>query len=212
MIVGGMDTLEYSVEGVDYLEMVGPYLSVFEGMKLDAQSQGSCSLSIGGVTMEATPAGIPNYAYGLKCKDFWVYFAQKEMRRNYPVWVKVLSGALWSLGQQDATESVKEWLQSVGLEQARTKVSRVDLAVDTDELTVQEQDRKLFMKRADKVGTFHEHNTFTGFQFGGGGPIVLRIYDKTAEILRSHKDWMAGVWMANGWNGERVWRVEFQLA
>ena len=37
------------------------------------------------------------------------------------------------------------------------------------------------------------------------------IYDKTAEIAVSRKDWMQEVWKSNGWDGEsRVTRVEFR--
>jgi len=39
---------------------------------------------------------------------------------------------------------------------------------------------------------------------------MLRIYDKTVEINRSGKDWVEALWLQNGWNGGKVWRVEYQ--
>jgi hypothetical protein len=47
--------------------------------------------------------------------------------------------------------------------------------------------------------------------FSKGAPHACCIYDKTAEIAVSRKDWMQEVWTSNGWDGEsRVTRVEFR--
>ena len=47
--------------------------------------------------------------------------------------------------------------------------------------------------------------------FSKGAPHACCIYDKTAEIIVSRKDWMQEVWTTNGWDGEsRVTRVEFR--
>jgi hypothetical protein len=47
--------------------------------------------------------------------------------------------------------------------------------------------------------------------FSKGAPHSCCLYDKTAEIKVSRKDWMEEVWSFNGWDGEsRVTRVEFR--
>jgi hypothetical protein len=47
--------------------------------------------------------------------------------------------------------------------------------------------------------------------FSKGAPHACCIYDKTAEIAASRKDWMHEVWTSNGWDSEsRVTRVEFR--
>jgi hypothetical protein len=47
--------------------------------------------------------------------------------------------------------------------------------------------------------------------FSKGAPHACCLYDKTAEIIVSRKDWMQEVWTSNGWDGEsRVTRVEFR--
>lgn len=49
-----------------------------------------------------------------------------------------------------------------------------------------------------------------GFDFSRGAAHSCCLYDKTAEIVRSRKDWMQLVWQQQGWAGERVFRVEFR--
>jgi hypothetical protein len=47
--------------------------------------------------------------------------------------------------------------------------------------------------------------------FSKGAPHACCLYDKSAEIAVSHKDWMQEVWKSNGWDGEsRVARIEFR--
>ncbi len=47
--------------------------------------------------------------------------------------------------------------------------------------------------------------------FSKGAPHACCLYDKTAEIVVSRKEWMKEVWQSNGWDGEsRVTRVEFR--
>lgn len=51
----------------------------------------------------------------------------------------------------------------------------------------------------------------TTLDFSKGSPHACCIYDKTAELIVSRKDWMHEVWLANGWDGEsRITRIEFR--
>jgi hypothetical protein len=50
-----------------------------------------------------------------------------------------------------------------------------------------------------------------GYDFSRGAAHACCIYDKTAELAVSRKDWMRLVWEANGWDGvSRVMRIEFR--
>ncbi|MDP2856815.1 MAG: hypothetical protein Q8P50_02440 [Bacillota bacterium] len=209
MIVGGIDTLEYSIGVENYGEMLAKYIDGFEIYKLAAQ-EGPETVNIDGIWFEATPAGIRNYAFGFKCEDFWLFFARKTTTRNYPVWVKVSSGGLWSLGIAEIAARVEKLLASMGFRAITTKVSRVDLAVDTDELEFKPEDRESCVTRGASIDVHETYGEFTGFTVGRGEPIMLRVYDKTREVKKSGKDWMKWLWAANEWYGERVWRVEFQ--
>jgi hypothetical protein len=49
------------------------------------------------------------------------------------------------------------------------------------------------------------------FDFSRGAAHACCIYDKTAELSASRKDWMHIVWAARGWDGvSRITRVEFR--
>ena len=38
-----------------------------------------------------------------------------------------------------------------------------------------------------------------------------RLYNKTLEILKSHKDYLKPLWRDAGWqDGQKVWRLEFE--
>lgn len=49
-----------------------------------------------------------------------------------------------------------------------------------------------------------------GFDFSRGAAHSCCLYDKAAEIVRSRKDWMRLIWQQHGWQGSRVYRVEFR--
>jgi hypothetical protein len=45
-----------------------------------------------------------------------------------------------------------------------------------------------------------------------GSLVSAQIYDKTAEVQRSGKQWLLTCWQARGWDGtDRIWRVEVRL-
>lgn len=55
----------------------------------------------------------------------------------------------------------------------------------------------------------------TGFTVAPGGTVMLRIYDKLAELElpgnEAKREIETTLWKANGWEGDEVTRVEFQL-
>lgn len=52
-----------------------------------------------------------------------------------------------------------------------------------------------------------------GFDFGLGGDLSARLYDKTCQIqVKSGQDYLPLLWTQSGWvEGEKVWRLEFQI-
>ena len=115
------------------------------------------------------------------------------------------------------------------------QVSEAHLCVDvTDwELSLDEMSAFITRSRSKGLRLFHAEESHTEdadlfnspsdlrLQFAGrrlatldfskGAPHACCVYDKTAEIAVSRKDWMHEVWISNGWDGEsRVTRVEFR--
>jgi hypothetical protein len=73
-----------------------------------------------------------------------------------------------------------------------------------------EEDEEPFIAPRDVRLQFAGRRLAT-LDFSNGAPHACCIYDKTAEISVSRKDWMQEVWTSNGWDGEaRVTRVEFR--
>ncbi|MCL5023410.1 MAG: hypothetical protein M1497_08620 [Nitrospirae bacterium] len=51
----------------------------------------------------------------------------------------------------------------------------------------------------------------TGWQFGGHD-LMVRIYNKSLEVKKSHKEWFHELWEKGGWDVEsEIARTEFQL-
>jgi hypothetical protein len=92
--------------------------------------------------------------------------------------------------------------------------SRVDIYADFQGWVPRPHDYERFVTRSRRntwhIAIHHDGRQFTGFTFGRDA-IVARLYDKSAEIAHSGKDWMCAVW------GDRldpsipVWRIDFQL-
>lgn len=220
MRVAGVDTLEFGVDIEDYDKKVDRLLRTLERMKIDAQQKGCpLAMEVGGVTVEVQPSGARFYSYRLTSGDFVVCMASRQFGETPPIHVKLYSAFLWGLGGSEAQRRFMEWLRMfVGWSESGTRVSRVDIAVDTDEVDFAERDLDRVISRARMrqkecvVESVREGKRFTGFIIGRGNPLLCRIYDKGNEIRRSGKVWFEALWKERGWKGDRrVWRIEFQI-
>jgi hypothetical protein len=91
--------------------------------------------------------------------------------------------------------------------------SRLDLFVDVQGWQLTAGHRERFVCRADAARAFEDRGAFSGFSFGSRVTKAFygRIYDKTAEIAASGKDWWHDVWGSSYRPGEQVWRVELEI-
>lgn len=125
-----------------------------------------------------------------------------------------------------------------GVLQLKSRVSRIDVAIDTDEIQFTEEDRGRFVTRArhraaysteewveespdetneeDTTAIYHRGEEFTGLTFGKGS-ILVRIYNKWIEVSKSGsykhaKLFFSDIWKEAGWDTTKdVWRIECQL-
>ncbi len=92
--------------------------------------------------------------------------------------------------------------------------SRVDIYADFQGWVPRPHDYDSFVTRSRRntshVAIHHDGRRFTGFTFGRDD-IVARLYDKTAELTHSGKDWMRAIWGNRLDPSKPVWRMEFQL-
>jgi hypothetical protein len=112
-------------------------------------------------------------------------------------------------------KSIFAWLGSKGMLLARERVSEVHLAadfigLDIKNLDVDNQDR--WIQRSQKFSVFYNYRKLTGVTFGKGD-LLLRIYDKVAELKRAgHKqEIFKDLWGVTAYDEQPVTRVEYQL-
>ena len=219
MIVNGIDTLEFGLEIVDYSIEFKSMLEVLSVHKQLAQeSNKEIIIELNDINFTVSRTGIKFYQYSLSCNDFFIYFMEKTMNTNSPIKVKFLASYIWSYGYNKAIENFMTWFSHFGLKIVETKLSRLDICVDSDEFTFSEKDLNGVITRARDyknhyVDTeYFNGRQFSGFSIGSGNPIIARIYNKTLEIKKSQKFWFHDVWNNYKWDKEKdVWRTEFQL-
>jgi hypothetical protein len=217
--IRGIDRLEFGIDIVDYRKKYNAILLELKEKKETGQEYGFEQVVIyDNLSFEVALTGMRFYAYRIKCNDFMLAFAEKITEVNPPVRVTLYSGYLWSYGFEEAYKRFMDWFSIFPGVIEKTRVSRLDICVDTDEIDFNEEDLKSFVTRA-KSKTKHfisdEYTTgrkFSGFTFGRGKPMLARIYNKTEEIKTKGKEWFKNIWSENGWNGEsNLWRIEYQV-
>jgi len=219
MKIRAIDTLEFGIEVDDYINKFKDLLLELGKLKKESQDTNQNQLvRINGINFEVARSGAPFYTYRLECKDFFLYFQEKPMKNNSPIRIKLLSSFLWSYGYKEAYSYFIDWISEFNIQINGTKISRVDICLDIDEIIFEEEDIKNFITRA-KYKNIHyaddiyfNGKIFSGFTIGKGKPLLVRIYDKSLEINRSKKLWFKEIWKLNNWNEDKkVWRVEYQI-
>jgi hypothetical protein len=110
---------------------------------------------------------------------------------------------------------VADWDLSLGdlsafITRSRSKGLRLGSDTADEELDASLEATGPFIEPSDVRVQFAGRRLAT-LDFSKGAPHACCIYDKTAEIAVSRKDWMQEVWKSNEWDGEsRVTRVEFR--
>ncbi|MEJ1388073.1 MAG: replication initiation factor [Candidatus Sedimenticola sp. (ex Thyasira tokunagai)] len=128
-------------------------------------------------------------------------------------YVQLASEALTFEGPESVETDLREVVSSLGLISGGARVSRVDLCVDfTTATDIESIPEKSWVTRARTFNRYSVQRRFSGITIGLGGDISARLYDKTLELEKSHKDYFREIWRDLGWDGEKkVWRLEFQL-
>lgn len=142
------------------------------------------------------PFLLENEAFAIQCGEF-----------NQPnFFVTFRSFALWQFGAVALHARFLRWAESVGYAPYRAeRLSRVDFTFDYA-LPVLDFDEESFVSQAQKDNKHRKNGRAQTFRLGEG-PLVLRMYDKCAEIAeKSAKTWFFDLWGCT----ENVWRIEWQ--
>lgn len=205
LLLSGLDTLEVSY----FVSVPSSKIDLDdleerkEKLKAD-YGNGFDKVQLGTETFALKPFGRNKYKFVLSNKSFEVLLAE-HMRPNCQV--KFFSEALWHEGLDGLVERFDRWCKSVGLIASQGEVvGRADWAFDYH-IPVMDFAVGDFVSRARKDNIHRSSGVVQTFRFGTSD-VVLRIYDKVAEIEeKSGKAWFYDLWGRNS----DVWRIEFQL-
>lgn len=208
LLLSGLDTVECAY----YLNQVsrGAFdfadLAVKREALRNAKRRKPCLIDLAGKpfllgrggTGSGYPYRLENAEQTVQCGEF-----------NKPsFFVAYRSEALWHKGARQLHAEFSQWATALGFMQYRDEgLSRVDFAFDFA-LPRIDFDDDSFVTLASKDSKHRKDRKAQTFRFGEGD-IVLRVYDKAAEIRESsQKTWFHELW---GGVSEGVWRVEFQV-
>ncbi len=161
-------------------------------------------ITLGSERFALKPYGRKPYSFVLTNPQFEISLSEHMQPRCY---VQFFSEGLWKQGLDALLARVEGWLASMGFRATQPNaVSRADWAFDYD-LPVTDFRPEHFVTRAAKEASWRDRGALQTISLGVGD-IVIRVYDKVAEIAqKSSKVWFHEVWGQS----ENVWRIEFQV-
>jgi hypothetical protein len=180
-----------------------PLLLAKEAARAEKARDGT-ELGIGDERFLVRPYGSKSgYPLVLEHRDFAVECGEFN---NPAFFVTYRSRALWTKGAAALDAAFQEWAKSVGLIAFRPEgLSRVDFAFDYL-VPVVDFDEDSVLSLSAKDSKWRGDRKLQSMQFGKG-EVVLRIYNKIAEIVeQSDKVWLFELWGVR----ENVWRIEWQ--
>lgn len=204
----GLDWLEHSFSG----ELSDDVVGAIAALKTTAQTSDIPQpYFIGLVELMVLPKAFGFWTYVLKHPEFEI-----RLSPNAHVGSAVGSIRLSAFGLANSSPATLwkfacKCMESLGNVRPLT-LSRVDVAADFQGWEPAASDMAAVVCAASYRGTHGTEKGVQTFQFGKGA-IVLRVYNKSEEILHSGKSWTLESWNLTGRYDPQlpVWRVEVQL-
>lgn len=201
----GVDTLEVSFRG----PLHEHFAEELDELKAKAQREEHPQIvTVGGIDMGLQPQGLRPWPYLLKSDCFHLRLGTST---HYPTAsVRLSALGLAALGHERLYEDAKGAAASVGAVN-ECGVSRLDLAVDFQGWTPSVAEMDNVVCAAEFRPVFPSTRNAETFQFGKGA-IVVRVYNKSRELVVSGKDWMHTLWCESPDYdpAQDVWRFEVQ--
>jgi len=172
-------------------------------------------VQIGNFYFEIIPNGNKQHAYILHNDLFQIAFSQYRAKTEgfFPISVIIKSEALWTYSPQNCWQMVLDFIRNHVGEIKTNKVSRVDLCCHTDKISIgSDEEIKEYQGKFHKDNIIRNNRSFETVSFGARGrKVFARIYNKTAEIMKSNKLWFIDIWNQFNLNPSRVWNIEFEV-
>lgn len=206
-LLQGLDTVECAY----YLRASNPCGIDFERLTVlredlrQAKVREPAVVRLGSESFLLQPYGSASgYPLVMSNADYLIQFGELNSPSFF---VKFLSEALWRDSAPGLHERFLAWAAEMGLVPVKDEtLSRVDWAFDYY-LPEIDFDEDSFVSLSAKDAVHREERKPQTFSFGTGD-VVLRVYDKVAEILQeSGKTWFFKLWGCK----EQVWRIEYQV-
>lgn len=206
-LLTGLDTIQCAyflatgtAQGIDFED-----LTVQREALRHAKTREPRPVMLGGVEFMLQPYGSASgYPLVLTNQDFKIECGEFN---NPSFFVTFRSQALWSVSAWALHDRFLGWANGLGLVLVQTEsLSRVDFCFDYH-LPDVDFDEDSFVSRSTKDSQHRSRGKVQTFTLGKGD-VVLRVYDKVAEIReQSEKVWFYELW---GQNSD-VWRIEWQV-
>jgi len=239
VLLAGIDTLEVGY-GVSEFRFEEAEIEELVSAKLNAgdRSQSSCPtkkiITFRGRQFVIKPFGTARHPFILENSDITLKLNPKARAgRAFPeIHVIFRSECLWRNGWEFAADNVGSWIRTWARVD-HDKVARADLCADIaepipeltrtfEEIMCRAKNREEFVDKYIEMTKHVSGHLCTGYTFGKGGSISINIYNKTHEVLKSHKEWFYNLWRQsspeivgqgnNSWPEEvPVTRVEARL-
>jgi hypothetical protein len=183
------------------------------GQSFDDSVQATATYCNGEHAFTVLPRGRGRFAFVLEDGWFRLELSNASAKVLPLAHVQVRSEYLTAVGMDESLQTLGRLLPEFGYVAAPPILSRIDLFVDfTTSLDLTGLPGSHWVKRCKKRDIHEDSDYVTGMTFGAGNEVSARLYDKTVEIKKSHKDYLKPLWKAQGWEeGQTVWRMEFQV-
>lgn len=207
LLLHGLDTVQCAYylhapegQGVDFRLLAGAKAGLRQ-----QKSREPYPVTLGTMPFFLYPYGSPSgYPYVLRNEDFKIELGEFNTPSFY---VTFTSQALWRESAFLLHEKFLQWAAALGLIAKHPEsLSRVDFSFDYA-LPVVDFHEDCFVSLSSKDSQHREDGQVQTFTLGRGD-VVLRVYDKVAEIKQqSDKVWFYLLWGQDA----NVWRVEWQV-
>lgn len=211
----GVDSLYVSFNG-NLLPSVQNELTLrkFSAQSRDPAEQALAQWTVGKHVFEVSDKGRQGYAFILRDNAYQISLRSGDGGKLPVAYVQVSSELLAHQHLEAVVEELSTIIEELAEAELFPVISRIDLYADFQTATdIGALARDAWITQASGIDTYARRGKFTGWVFGAGGILSVRLYDKTAEIeQKSGKTFFHELWRRSGWDGQStVWRLELQF-